>query len=93
MANIYIAPDPASWSQALYIQNIWENKLHLIKSRFKQMCFKTSFFKAPIDLQSVIDPSKALHSLKATILKAQSLKPLRLLRGTANWLETVEHNV
>ena len=35
---MYIMPDPASRSQAFYMTNIQENKLHLIKSRFKQIC-------------------------------------------------------
>ena len=42
---IYIAPDPASSYQALYMTNIQENKLHLIQSRFKQMCLEV-FLKA-----------------------------------------------
>ena len=37
---MYIAPDPASHSHVLYMTNIQENKLHLIKSRFKQLCLK-----------------------------------------------------
>ena len=32
--------DPASRSQQLYMTNIQENKLHLIKGRFKPMCLK-----------------------------------------------------
>ena len=79
---MYTAPDPVSSSQALYMTNMQENKLHLIKSRFKQ-----DFKKAPLDLLSVIDPGRSLHTLGAEILKARSTKPLNLLRGTANWLE------
>ena len=56
------------------------------------MCLNT-FFKVPIDLQSVIDSGRAFHSLRAAILIASSSKPLSLLQGTANCLETVEHNV
>ena len=66
--------------------NIQENKLNLIKSRFKQMCLKTCL-KEPIDLQSVIDPGRAFHSLRAAILNAQSSNPLSLLQGAANGTE------
>ena len=43
-----MAPDPAPRSQALYMTNMQDNKLHLIKSRFQQMWFKT--LKTPIDI-------------------------------------------
>ena len=89
---MYIAHDPVSCSHVLYTTNIQENKLHLIKSRFRQMCFKT-FFKAPIYLQSVIDLSKAFHSFSVVILNVWSPKHSSLLWGTANWLETEECNV
>ena len=39
--NIYITSDPTSRSWALYMTNMQENKLHAMKSRFKQMCLKT----------------------------------------------------
>ena len=51
----------------LYMTNTQENKLHLIKSRFKQMCLKT-LLKALIDLQSLIDPGRAFHSLRAAMV-------------------------
>ena len=54
--------------------NIQENRLDLIKSRFKQMCLKT-FLKASIDLQSVIDLGRAFHGFGVTILNARSPKP------------------
>ena len=38
---MYIAPYPASGSQALSMTNIQENKLYQIKNRYKQMCLKT----------------------------------------------------
>ena len=41
---MYIAPDPASRSQAHYMTSILGHKLHLIKNRFKQTSLKT-FFK------------------------------------------------
>ena len=52
--------------------------------------FLPRFFKAPIDLQSVIDHGRVFHTLGAAILKVPSPKPLSVLRETANWLETVE---
>ena len=62
--NIYIARGPASCSQVLYMTIIPENKSHIIKRGFKQMCLKTFlFFKAPIDLEFVIDPDRAFHRL------------------------------
>ena len=76
--------------------SIQENKLRLIKSRFKQIVLrllKTTPIDLQSDLQSLIDPGRAFHSLGAAILKAQSPKPLSLLRGTANWLETAERDV
>ena len=36
----------------------------------------------------MIDHGRAFHSLGAAVLKAWSPKPLSLLRGTVNWLET-----
>ena len=53
---MYIAPDPVNCSQVLYMTNIQENKLHLIKNKFTQMWL---FFK---HLQSVIDPGRAFQS-------------------------------
>ena len=70
--------------------NIQENKLHPIKSRFKQLCLKT-LKNAPIDLQSVMDLGRLFHSLEAIILKAEFPKPLSMVQGPAYWLETVEH--
>ena len=65
---------------------------YITKCRFKQMCLKT-FLKAPVDLHSVTDQGRSPHSLGTAILKARSPKPFNLLRGIANWLETVEHKV
>ena len=56
------------------------------------MCLKT-FLKTSIDLPSVKDPDRTFDSLGAAILKPRSPKPLSLLRGTANWLETVQRKV
>ena len=67
-------PNSVSRSQVLCMTNIGENKLHPIKSRFKQMCFKAKKTKPPVDLKSVIfiDPGRAFHSLGTAILKAHS---------------------
>ena len=54
-------PDPVTHFQALYMINTQETKIHLIKSRFEQMCPKT-FLKAPINLQSVIHP-ETVHTV------------------------------
>ena len=56
------------------------------------MCLNP-FLKAPINLHSVIDPDRAFHHPGVAILKARCPKPLSLLRGTDNWLETVQRNV
>ena len=50
-----------------------------------------TFVKAPIDLQSVIDPGRAFKSLRSRNTK-NTIPKAFLLRETANWLETVERN-
>ena len=67
-------PDPASDSLVLYMTNIQENKLYVIKTSILRLKKK-----APMDLQSVVDPDSPFHSLGAAIVKARSPKPLSLL--------------
>ena len=57
----YITPNPVSHSQVLYMTNIQVNKLHLFKSRFKQICLKTLFFLKSKHIMTTVPPPPPPH--------------------------------
>ena len=80
---MYIVPDPASRrSQALYMTNIQENKLHLIKSRFKQMFKSTNRFTISDRFSQSIPQSRGSNN-KSMIPKAFELQ------HTTWWLDFI----
>ena len=55
--HVYSARPSKPFSGTLQDKNTQKHKFHLVKGRFKQMCLK-KFSKAPIDLHTVIGPSR-----------------------------------
>ena len=84
-----------SHSQALSRTNIQENKLHLIKSRFKQMCLKTScksadgFTISDRSWQSI--PQSLGSNTKCMIPKAFESAPRKLRTEWRLWNTIFEH--